>query len=401
MKARKTRYLIPLFILTIIITFCYFSCSPPGPAAQTIEEPAEEVVEEIEEEESETAFEIGGKPFRFIGAFVPGWYWGQWSSENDLAIITEAKQAGITVLHVMPPPYEYPLGNFIESELVRLDHFVDIANQNGMYVMIPFVHGLGITSWEGSPFYNAGGIEGLIHRPEFRKGFKNHMQAVISRTNTINGLKYSEDPTIMAWMVIEELVSAPFNYPDGFPNVTVAEVADWLEENAAFIKQIDPNHLVTINTTGAIDAFDAQNEKWETIFEVPSLDFIELEDAEARILLHEDWMYTFDRIFALDKPIVMMLSYTSGAIDQDAVCSDYPWQARTMNEVADLYMEKGASGFIVFSWRANQMIPPEFDKCYSYSIENRDIVGALRNISGKLGDENVPPTPLDFIQLAP
>ena len=60
MKVKITRYLIPLLILTIIITFCSFSCSPPGPAKQTIEETAQETAEEItvEEPEEEPAEEV-------------------------------------------------------------------------------------------------------------------------------------------------------------------------------------------------------------------------------------------------------------------------------------------------------------------------------------------------------
>ncbi len=53
MKVKINRYLIPLFILTIIITFCSFSCSPPGPADQTIEETVKETAEEITVEEPE------------------------------------------------------------------------------------------------------------------------------------------------------------------------------------------------------------------------------------------------------------------------------------------------------------------------------------------------------------
>jgi len=53
MKAKITRYLIPLLILTIIITFCSFSCSPPSPGNQTIEEPAQKTAEEITVEEPE------------------------------------------------------------------------------------------------------------------------------------------------------------------------------------------------------------------------------------------------------------------------------------------------------------------------------------------------------------
>jgi len=53
MKVKINRYLIPLFILTIIIIFCSFSCSPPGPADQTIEETVKETVEKITVEEPE------------------------------------------------------------------------------------------------------------------------------------------------------------------------------------------------------------------------------------------------------------------------------------------------------------------------------------------------------------
>ncbi len=53
MKAKITRYLIPLLILPIIITFCSFSCSIPGPGDQTIEETAQETTEEITVEEPE------------------------------------------------------------------------------------------------------------------------------------------------------------------------------------------------------------------------------------------------------------------------------------------------------------------------------------------------------------
>jgi len=60
MKVKITSYLIPLLILTIIITFCSFSCSPPSPSNQTIEEPAQETIEEspIEEPEEEAAEEV-------------------------------------------------------------------------------------------------------------------------------------------------------------------------------------------------------------------------------------------------------------------------------------------------------------------------------------------------------
>lgn len=343
-------------------------------------------------------FMAGGKPFRFVGAFIPGWYWGYWSGDNDVALITEAKQAGITVLHVMAPDYEMPLGSFREKELVKLDHFVDTAGQNGIYVMLSFVHGFSITFGKDLPFYDPQGIAGLIHRPEYLSGFKTHMEKVVTRENTVNGKKYADDPTIMAWFVIEEIVSAPWNYPNGFPDVTISEVAEWLEENAAYLKSLDPNHLVGINTTTAISTFsDILNQRWEPIIEQPSLDFVEVEDAEARIILHPEWMYTIDEMYAVGKPVVTMLSYTGGDIDPAKYCTDYPWQAQTMGQVAGLYLKKGAAGLSVFSWRPTTIVAPEFDRCYSYDAVNTDMVGMFQSIASRLGEQNTPPVPLEFV----
>ena len=63
MKFKKTRYLIPLLILTIIITFCFFSCRTPSPGDQTIEEPAQKTINEnsIKEPEEEVEEEVAAE----------------------------------------------------------------------------------------------------------------------------------------------------------------------------------------------------------------------------------------------------------------------------------------------------------------------------------------------------
>jgi hypothetical protein len=348
----------------------------------------------------EPGFVINGQPFKFLGAFVPGRYWGEWSIANDIAILTEAKKAGFTVLHLMPPQYEKTLGNYNEAELKKLDHFMNVANQNGIYITIPFLQGLATATQAGTQyadaFANPGGIEGLIHQSTLRTAFKAHMAALISRVNTVNGRKYSEDPTLMSWMIAEEIVSAPFNYPQGFPNVTAAEVAAWVQENAAYIKTLDANHLVSLNTTTGVDSFDQLGQDWMPIVEAPALDFVEVEDAEARIRDHPDQMYTIDKMYELNKPVVMMLSFTGGGVDKNKYCSDYRWQADTYRQIVDLYLNKGATGFTIFSWRSSQNTNWE---CYSYNIDTPEVIQALQDISSELGSLNVAPQPLDFVRL--
>lgn len=348
----------------------------------------------------QAGFVIDGKPFKFLGAFVAGSYWGEWSEANDIAIVTEAKEAGLTVLHLMPPQYEKILGNYNEEELKHLDHFMDVASQNGMYINFPFLQGLATATQAGTEygdaFANPGGIEGLIHQPALRTAFKAHMAKLITRVNTVNGRKYSEDPALMSWMVAEEIVSTPSNYPQGFPNVTAAEVADWVQENAAYIKTLDPNHLVSLNTTGGIDEFHILKQGWRPILQAPALDFIEFEDAEARIRDHPIEMPVIDTVYTLNKPVVMMLSLTGGEVDRDKYCTDYQWQADAYRQVVDLYLEKGAAGFSIFSWRSSQNSNWE---CYSYNINTPEVIQAMQDISNKLGPLNVPPQPLGFVKL--
>ncbi|KAJ2156580.1 hypothetical protein GGF46_005087 [Coemansia sp. RSA 552] len=72
--------------------------------------------------------------------------------------------------------------------------------------------------------------------------FKQHIKAVVSRVNTVSGLRYCDDPGIMAW----ELMNEPQIITDGGDGE--ARLFQWIDESAAYIRQLDANHLIT---TGA------------------------------------------------------------------------------------------------------------------------------------------------------
>lgn len=68
--------------------------------------------------------------------------------------------------------------------------------------------------------------------------YQQHIRAIVTRTNSVTGQKYSEDPNILAWELMNE------------PQITEThqELFDWIDSTAQFIHQLDPNHLIT---TGA------------------------------------------------------------------------------------------------------------------------------------------------------
>ncbi|CAK0739538.1 hypothetical protein CVIRNUC_001174 [Coccomyxa viridis] len=79
---------------------------------------------------------------------------------------------------------------------------------------------------------------------EMKNWYKAYLGHITQRTNTINGLLYNNDSTILAWELLNE------------PRCQVAQgclpgtVAAWVNEMAEHMKDLDPNHLLTLGEEG-------------------------------------------------------------------------------------------------------------------------------------------------------
>ncbi|KAK9820359.1 hypothetical protein WJX72_009412 [[Myrmecia] bisecta] len=78
-----------------------------------------------------------------------------------------------------------------------------------------------------------------------REMYKDHVRAVVERRNTINKRVYRDDPTIMAWGLLNEPRCESWKV-DGCEEHLQA----WIEEMSAYVKGLDPHHLVTIGEEG-------------------------------------------------------------------------------------------------------------------------------------------------------
>ena len=99
------------------------------------------------------------------------------------------------------------------------------------------------------------------------KGFAaNHIRNIVSRTNRYTGKPYSESPAIMAWQIANE--------PRAFArdSVTKEAFADWLISQAALIKSIDPNHLVSTGSEGLYGC-EVDFDLWERIHANENIDY--------------------------------------------------------------------------------------------------------------------------------
>lgn len=82
----------------------------------------------------------------------------------------------------------------------------------------------------------------FLHCENCMKQYKDFVTFILSRSNRYTGLKYIEDPAIMTWELGNE--------PRAFSTENIPALKEWASDVAAYIKSLDPNHLVTTGTEG-------------------------------------------------------------------------------------------------------------------------------------------------------
>jgi mannan endo-1,4-beta-mannosidase len=143
-------------------------------------------------------------------------------------------------------PYEIQ-----ESGLVALDYVLQKAKENGIYLILTLSNNY--SAFGGIPQYvewanqvKLNGSDNHTHNDFFindslKQWFKFYIELLLNRTNTFNGIKYKDDPTIFSWEIMNEAENPGENF-----NV----IKDWYEETSSFIRLFDQNHLITTGENG-------------------------------------------------------------------------------------------------------------------------------------------------------
>ncbi len=74
---------------------------------------------------------------------------------------------------------------------------------------------------------------------EARKYYQEYITKILTRTNTISKQAYKNDPTIMSW----ELANEPYA-------LKRKHYLKWIKESTSLIRQLAPNHLITLGSEG-------------------------------------------------------------------------------------------------------------------------------------------------------
>jgi mannan endo-1,4-beta-mannosidase len=246
-------------------------------------------------------FFVGQKPFRFVGANVALMY-----RDEDRASMPEtlrqASQAGIKVVRVWafgeggpndvrpmkdledwPRHHSFRLapGQWNEDAFVHLDKVIAEASKNNIYVQLCLTNWWrdtgGVTQylrWVGindaaDDSYNFGiNNEKAIlfySNPETRSLYREHLEKLATRRNTITGVLYRDDPTIFGWELMNEAQAITGRW---------AERRAWFAEMSAYLKSLDPNHMIAPGAWGYRSS--SERREWLADHAIPTIDYCDV-----------------------------------------------------------------------------------------------------------------------------
>ena len=227
-------------------------------------------------------FVRGDEPYRFAGANV--WYlaWlgtdAAYGDRARLARELDRLQAiGVTNLRIMAGAEEGPVRSSIKPGFVSdqgevnatllegLDHAMAEIGRRGMTAVLCLTN---FWEWSGgmmNRLYRATGewidmndpahpwpafpdaVSRFYSSEEAKQGYYDWVRTVVGRVNSVTGVRYAEDPAIMAWQLANE------PRPGGTEERITAALPhyfEWIDKTAALIRELDPNHLVSLGHEG-------------------------------------------------------------------------------------------------------------------------------------------------------
>ena len=217
-------------------------------------------------------FVIDRKPFRFVGANVAVMY-----RDDDRAHMPEtlrqAAQVGIKVVRVWASgeggprdvkpiadfndwprthAFRYTPSEWNEAEFVFLDQVLAEAARDGLRVQLCLANWWrdtgGVTQylrWAGIsgadddkyPFgINNEKAMQFYSNETARRLYREHVEKIVMRRNSINGVIYRDDPTIFGFELLNEAQCLTGRW---------AERRAWFAEMSAHLKSLDPDHPVS------------------------------------------------------------------------------------------------------------------------------------------------------------
>lgn len=231
---------------------------------------------------SGTGFLREGRPYRVVGAnlWYAAWLGADAPYGNRARLTRELDRLaaiGVNNLRIMASGEEGPLKNSIAPGFTRADGSPNEALFAGLDFAMAEIAKRGMTAalvlsnfWEWS-----GGLQTLLWRatgrymdmgdpahpwPAFadataefyanhaaRALYAEHLERIVTRTNTVTGAPYARDAAVFSWQLANE------PRPGGSDAAIARNEAayyDWIDASAALLRSLAPDHMISLGQEG-------------------------------------------------------------------------------------------------------------------------------------------------------
>ncbi|ESQ48947.1 hypothetical protein EUTSA_v10020842mg [Eutrema salsugineum] len=140
-------------------------------------------------------------------------------------------------------------GSYNELAFQGLDFAIAEAKRLGIKMIITFVNNYSdfggrkqYVDWAKSKGQSVTSEDDFYTNPLVKQFYKNHVKTIVNRVNTFTKVAYKDEPTIMAW----ELMNEPQCKADPSGKTLTA----WIREMAPYVKSLDSKHLLSTGLEG-------------------------------------------------------------------------------------------------------------------------------------------------------
>lgn len=239
---------------------------------------------------SGTQLTLDGRPFRFLGANVSVIH-GERERAGYEAVLDAVKADGLRVVRIWAlgeqlepgaphhPLYAFRIGErgWIDASFVHLDQVLAAARARDMKVIVVLANRWkdygGIATYlrwggtevardpRGEPTGSA--LSAFFACASCQLLYQEHIERLVTRTNSVTHVAYRDDPTIMAWELINEASAVSAREEEA--------LLAWVRDNARRIRALDPRHLISAGHIG----YQTERERrvWRAVQSLPEIDF--------------------------------------------------------------------------------------------------------------------------------
>ncbi|XP_065852964.1 mannan endo-1,4-beta-mannosidase 6-like [Euphorbia lathyris] len=197
--------------------------------------------------------------------YINGWnsYWlmqeSVWNPSRSKVskMLKRGAQLGLTVCRTWafsdgpaPNALQVSPGVFNQRVFQALDFVIVEARKHHIRLILSLVNNLNAfggkaqyVKWAQDAGVNVSSSDdSFFSHSTIKDYYKAYIKAILTRKNSLSGVRYSDEPAIFAWELINE--------PRCESGSSAPVLQAWIAEMAAFVKSLDRNHLVTVGVEG-------------------------------------------------------------------------------------------------------------------------------------------------------